>query len=51
MESLKNEKAYQKTNRKHSKELDALRKRQLKEKMGIQKQQCAAIEKAVKGKK
>lgn len=51
LESLKNEKAFQKIGRKQQKELDALRKRQTKEKMTIQKQQCGAIEKAVKGKK
>ncbi|RZF37730.1 hypothetical protein LSTR_LSTR003141 [Laodelphax striatellus] len=50
LESLKNEKAYQKTHRKHQKELDAMHKRQNKEKMAIQKQQCTAIEKLVKGK-
>ncbi|XP_075234032.1 no receptor potential A [Lycorma delicatula] len=50
LESLKNEKAYQKTHRKQQKELDAMRKRQLKEKMAMQKQQCSAIEKLVKGK-
>ncbi|XP_054260942.1 1-phosphatidylinositol 4,5-bisphosphate phosphodiesterase isoform X2 [Macrosteles quadrilineatus] len=50
LESLKNEKAFQKIGRKQQKELDSMRKRQTKEKMGIQKQQCAAIEKAVKGK-
>uniref|UniRef100_A0A1B6DJU1 1-phosphatidylinositol 4,5-bisphosphate phosphodiesterase n=2 Tax=Clastoptera arizonana TaxID=38151 RepID=A0A1B6DJU1_9HEMI len=50
LEFLKNEKAYQKTHRKQQKELDAMRKRQSKEKMGIQKQQCSSIEKAVKGK-
>lgn len=50
LESLKNEKAYQKTHRKQQKELDSLRKRHLKEKMAMQKQQCSAIEKLVKGK-
>lgn len=50
LETLKNEKAFQKTQRKQQKELDALRKKHLKEKLAIQKQQCAAIEKAVKGK-
>lgn len=51
LESLKNEKAFQKIGRKQQKELDTMRKKQLKEKMSIQKQQCSAIEKSVKGKK
>uniref|UniRef100_A0A1B6KIL1 1-phosphatidylinositol 4,5-bisphosphate phosphodiesterase n=2 Tax=Graphocephala atropunctata TaxID=36148 RepID=A0A1B6KIL1_9HEMI len=50
LESLKNEKAFQKIGRKQQKELDTMRKRHLKEKMSIQKQQCSAIEKSVKGK-
>ncbi|PSN37639.1 1-phosphatidylinositol 4 [Blattella germanica] len=49
-ESLRNEKGFQKTARKQQKELDAMKKRQLKEQLSIQKQQCIAIEKLIKGK-
>lgn len=49
-ESLRLEKGFQKTARKQQKELDAMKKRQLKEQMSIQKQQCIAIEKLIKGK-
>lgn len=51
VESLRQEKGFQKTGRKQQKELDMLRKRHAKEKMAIQKAQCAAIEKLIKGKK
>ncbi|KAJ9600718.1 hypothetical protein L9F63_026144, partial [Diploptera punctata] len=50
-ESLRLEKGFQKTARKQQKELDAMKKRQLKEQLAIQKQQCIAIEKLIKGKK
>ena len=50
-ESLRLEKGFQKTARKQQKELDAMKKRQLKEQLSIQKQQCIAIEKLIKGKK
>lgn len=43
-------KVSKKTSRKQQKELDSLRKKHLKEKVVIQKQQCTTIEKAVKGK-
>ncbi|KAJ4442011.1 hypothetical protein ANN_11875 [Periplaneta americana] len=49
-ESLRSEKGYQKVVRKQQKELDALKKRQLKEQLSMQKQQCTAIEKLIKGK-
>lgn len=51
LETLRNEKGFQKTSRKQQKELDALRKKHLKEKLLIQKQQCTTIEKAIKGKR
>jgi phosphatidylinositol phospholipase C beta len=49
--SLRAEKGFQKTARKQQKELDAIKKRQLKEQLSMQKQQCTAIEKLIKGKK
>lgn len=49
-ESLRSEKGFQKISRKQQKELEAQRKRQLKERLAIQKQQCGAIEKLIKGK-
>lgn len=48
---LRQEKGYQKVLRKQQKEVDSLKKRQQKEKLSVQKQQCAAIEKIIKGKK
>lgn len=51
IESLRQEKGFQKTARKQQKELDALKKRQAKEKLSVQKAQCTAIEKLIKGKK
>jgi len=50
-ESLRQEKGYAKATKKQQKEVDAMRKRHLKERMVVQKQQCVAIEKAIKGKK
>ncbi|XP_067011933.2 1-phosphatidylinositol 4,5-bisphosphate phosphodiesterase [Anabrus simplex] len=50
VETLRAEKGFQKATRKQQKEVEALRKRQLKERLAIQKQQCAAIEKMIKGK-
>uniref|UniRef100_A0A0A9ZBZ6 Phosphoinositide phospholipase C n=1 Tax=Lygus hesperus TaxID=30085 RepID=A0A0A9ZBZ6_LYGHE len=49
-DSLKAEKAFVKVTRKQQKELDAMQKRHSKEKALIQKQQCIAVEKIVKGK-
>ncbi|XP_015593431.1 1-phosphatidylinositol 4,5-bisphosphate phosphodiesterase isoform X2 [Cephus cinctus] len=50
VESLRMEKGFQKISRKQQKELESLRKRHQKEKVTVQKQQCAAIEKIIKGK-
>ncbi|XP_063828757.1 1-phosphatidylinositol 4,5-bisphosphate phosphodiesterase isoform X1 [Ostrinia nubilalis] len=50
VESLRQEKGFVKTGRKQQKELEAMRKRHTKEKMALQKQQCAALEKMIKGK-
>lgn len=51
IESIKQDKAFQKTTKKQQKEYDALKKKQSKEKLVIQKAQCAAIDKLIKGKK
>ncbi|XP_012278483.1 1-phosphatidylinositol 4,5-bisphosphate phosphodiesterase isoform X2 [Orussus abietinus] len=51
VETLRQEKGYQKTTRRQQKELESLRKRHQKEKLAVQKQQCTAIEKIIKGKK
>ncbi|XP_013782040.2 1-phosphatidylinositol 4,5-bisphosphate phosphodiesterase-like [Limulus polyphemus] len=50
-ESLKVEKPFLKLTRKQQKELDTVKKRHQKEKTGIQKQQCVAIDKIIKGNK
>ncbi|KAL0829096.1 hypothetical protein ABMA28_003951 [Loxostege sticticalis] len=50
VESLRQEKGFVKTGRKQQKDLEAMRKRHTKEKMTLQKQQCAALEKMIKGK-
>lgn len=50
VESLRQEKGFQKVSRKQQKELESLKKRHHKEKITVQKQQCAAIEKIIKGK-
>ncbi|CAL8111229.1 unnamed protein product [Orchesella dallaii] len=49
-ESLRAEKGFGKATKKQQKELEAMRKRHHKERILIQKQQCVAIEKLVKGK-
>jgi phosphatidylinositol phospholipase C beta len=49
-DSLRAEKGYNKATKKQQKELESMRKRHAKEKLVIQKQQCVAIEKLVKGK-
>ena len=49
-DSLRLEKGFAKATKKQQKELEALRKRQLKERLTVQKNQCNAIEKFVKGK-
>lgn len=51
VESLRQEKGFLKTGRKQQKELEAMRKRHTKEKLALQKSQCAALEKMIKGKK
>ncbi|XP_026498023.1 1-phosphatidylinositol 4,5-bisphosphate phosphodiesterase isoform X2 [Vanessa tameamea] len=50
VESLQKEKGFVKTGRKQQKDLEAMKKRHTKEKMTLQKQQCAALEKMIKGK-
>lgn len=51
IESIKQDKAFQKTTKKQLKDYDTLKKKQQKEKAAVQKNQCAAIEKLVKGKR
>lgn len=50
LESLRQEKGFQKIHKKQSKELEALKKKHIKERTSIQKTQNAAIEKLIKGK-
>ncbi|KAK9876536.1 hypothetical protein WA026_013909 [Henosepilachna vigintioctopunctata] len=50
IESIKQDKAFQKTTKKQQKEYDTLKKKQTKEKLGVQKSQCSAIDKLIKGK-
>ncbi|XP_057651742.1 1-phosphatidylinositol 4,5-bisphosphate phosphodiesterase isoform X2 [Diorhabda carinulata] len=50
IESIKQDKAFQKTTKKQQKEYDTLKKKQTKEKLAVQKNQCAAIDKLIKGK-
>lgn len=51
IELIRQDKAFQKTTKKHQKEYDTLKKKQAKEKMAMQKTQCSAIDKIIKGKK
>ncbi|KAK0163134.1 hypothetical protein PV327_006842 [Microctonus hyperodae] len=51
VESLRNDKSYQKLIRKQQKQLESVRKRHQKERNAVQKQQCTAIEKLIKEKK
>jgi phosphatidylinositol phospholipase C beta len=51
IESIKQDKAFQKTTKKQQKEYDTLKKKQTKEKLTVQKAQCSAIDKLIKGKK
>lgn len=51
VESLRQEKGFQKTAKKQQKELDALKKRHAKERLGVQKTQNLAVEKLIKGKR
>lgn len=50
LESLRQEKGFQKIAKKQTKELDALKKKHVKERASLQKTQNAAIEKLIKGK-
>ncbi|XP_063703568.1 1-phosphatidylinositol 4,5-bisphosphate phosphodiesterase isoform X2 [Culicoides brevitarsis] len=50
VDSLRQEKGFQKTAKKQQKELDVIRKKQSKERMALQKVHNAAIEKCIKGK-
>lgn len=50
VETLRNEKGFQKTAKKQQKEMDTLHKKHQKERLTVQKAQCAAIERLVKGK-
>ncbi|XP_011494544.1 PREDICTED: 1-phosphatidylinositol 4,5-bisphosphate phosphodiesterase-like [Ceratosolen solmsi marchali] len=50
IEILRHEKGYIKITRKQHKDLESLKRRQQKERFSIQKQQCSAIEKLIKGK-
>ncbi|XP_032458176.1 1-phosphatidylinositol 4,5-bisphosphate phosphodiesterase isoform X5 [Nasonia vitripennis] len=50
IEVLRHEKGYVKVTRKQQKELESLKKKHQKERFSIQKQQCGAIEKLIKGK-
>jgi len=49
-ELVKSEKSFIKLTKKHQRELDTMRKKQQKERSGVQKNQCTAIEKLVKSK-
>lgn len=51
LESLRSDKAFAKATKKHQKDLETMRKRQQKEKATVQKNQVAAVERIVKGKK
>ncbi|XP_076255702.1 no receptor potential A isoform X1 [Rhynchophorus ferrugineus] len=50
IESIKQDKGFQKTTKKQQKDFDTLKKKQQKEKGAVQKSQCAAIDKLIKGK-
>ena len=51
LESLRSDKAFAKATKKHQKDIEAMKKRQQKEKATVQKNQVAAVEKIIKGKK
>lgn len=51
METLRNEKGFQKVGRRQQKEVETMRKRHAKERQSMQKSQCSALEKAIKGKR
>lgn len=50
VETIRQDKGFQKTTKKQQKECDSLKKKLNKEKAAVQKSQCTSIEKAVKGK-
>ncbi|KAF2902540.1 hypothetical protein ILUMI_03640 [Ignelater luminosus] len=50
IEYIRQDKGFQKSTRKQQKEYDALKKKQSKEKLTVQKAQCTAIDKLIKGK-
>lgn len=51
IETIRQDKTFQKSTKKHQKEYDTLKKKLAKEKLTVQKAQCAAIDKLIKGKK
>lgn len=51
IETIKQDKTFQKSTKKQQKEYDTLKKKLAKEKLSVQKSQCAAIDKVIKGKK
>lgn len=51
LDTLRAQKNFLKATKKQQKELDGMRKRHMKERLSVQKQQCSAIDKASKGKK
>lgn len=51
IETIRQDKNFQKNTKKQQKEYDTLKKKLAKEKMTVQKAQCAAIDKLIKGKK
>lgn len=51
IECIRQDKGFQKTTRKQQKEFDTMKKKQIKEKLAVQKSQCTAIDKMIKGKK
>ena len=51
METLRKDKGFIKANKKGTKDLEAMQKKQLKEKETMMKNHCSAIEKIAKGKK
>ncbi|KAF5282144.1 hypothetical protein FQR65_LT02841 [Abscondita terminalis] len=50
IEYIKQDKGFQKSTRKQQKDYDTLKKKQAKEKLSVQKAQCTAIDKLIKGK-
>lgn len=51
IETIKQDKSFQKNTKKYQKEYDGLKKKLTKEKLAVQKSQCTAIERLIKGKK